>query len=108
MDKIVNDSLSCGYILGYNTDSGLLYKTQCGLNAYKHKKNVVPALGLNPFGYSNKENLENMEETLLDEDKKEFEGPDEEFEIVPNPQTQQVMEEICPDMKGGKTQEKYD
>lgn len=107
MDKIVNESLKFGKILGYNTDSGLLYKTQCGLNAYQHKSNVVPKEGLDINAYSNKANEKNMEETLLDQDKDFGEGRDEDYEIVPNPQTIQVESEIPLNERGGKQQRKY-
>ena len=107
MDKIINDSKMCGYAIGYNNDSGLIYKTQCGLNAYQHKKNIIPQPGINTFNYSNLMNTEAMEETLLDEDKDFFEGPKEELEPVPNPQTRQENNEIPLNERGGKTQKEF-
>jgi len=107
MNKLVDNSLKQGHITGYNTDSGLLYKTQCGLNAYKHKKNVVPQIGLNTFNYSNMMNQEAMDDTLLDGDKDFFEGPKEELDPVPNPQTKQEMNEIPLNERGGKPQEDF-
>jgi len=49
-----------GRIIGFNTDSGMLYKTQCGLNQYKPKQNVVAP----PVSYSNYSNKENTDRTL--------------------------------------------
>lgn len=59
MSKSTN-SLLLGHIIGSNNDSGLLYKTQMGLNQFKPKQNVVPP----PVNYSTYRNEANETVTL--------------------------------------------
>jgi len=59
MSKSTN-SLLLGHIIGSNDDSGLLYKTQMGLNQFKPKSNVVPP----PVNYSAYRNEANEKVTL--------------------------------------------
>jgi len=52
------DASMLGRIIGYNNRSGLLYLTQCGMNQFRPKQNVVPkpvyhALYENPLNVNN-------------------------------------------------------
>ena len=52
---------SFGRVIGYNTDSGVIYKRGCGTTQYRPKGNLIPNYGKLNDNYSNEEN----ERTIL-------------------------------------------
>ena len=90
-----------GRIIGSNTDSGLLYKTQMGLAQFAYKSNVVPP----PVNYSTYRNEANEKVTLQEMNSKKGNPPNKyrgkrdrlvvEPEMQPPPLT----------LTGGKTQD---
>ena len=44
---------SYGRIIGYNNDSGILYKKGCGTTQYRPKRNLIPKIGHMSANYSN-------------------------------------------------------
>jgi len=44
---------SYGRIIGYNNDSGILYRKGCGKNQYRPSQNLIPKIGHMSANYSN-------------------------------------------------------
>jgi hypothetical protein len=100
MSKSTN-SLLLGRIIGYNTDSGLLYKTQMGLAQFAPKQNVVPP----PVNYSTYRNEANVKVTLEELNSKpgsppnKYRGKRDRLVVSPDVQPPPLT------LTGGKTQD---
>lgn len=94
------DSSCMGHIVGYNNDSGMLYKTQMGMNQFKPKKNVV-APSVSYSNYSNKSNTDRtIEEMNADGNVDLYRGKRETIKVP-------VEEQPKPFSLKGKPQEDY-
>lgn len=97
-----NRPSSClGRIVGYNSDSGMLYKTQMGNNQFKPKKNVFPT-PVNYSSYTNKLNtMETIKEMNSDGNVDFYEGKMKTIRVKPPPQPEPFTATMS------KTQKKY-
>lgn len=92
---------SLGRIVGYNTDSGMLYKTQMGNSQFKYKTNVF-ATPINFSSYTNKTNTkETIKEMNADGNVDFYEGKMETLKAQPEPQPEPFT------LKASKTQDKF-
>ena len=93
-----------GKVIGYNDDSGILYKTMNGLQQFALKSNIIPMEGLNIDNYQNKENEENLIESMnADEIKEEPEVEPDDIKLSKD----ELIQDTPPNepKTGGKDQE---
>ena len=97
-----NRPSSClGRIVGYNSDSGMLYKTQMGNNQFRPTKNVFPT-PVNYSSYTNKVNtMETIKEMNADGNVDFYEGSMKTIKVKPPPQPEPFTATMS------KTQKKY-
>jgi hypothetical protein len=96
------DSSNLGRIIGYNTDSGLLYKTQCGMNQFKPKSNVIPTPVYKPLYQNTLNTKQTLDEMNSNKEPDYYEG---------NKSVLKVPIEIQPKpfvLSGGEVQDKAD
>lgn len=90
-----------GRIVGYNSDSGMLYKTQMGTSQFKYKTNVFPT-AINYSSYTNKMNtMETIKEMNADGDVDFYEGKMETLKVQPEQQPEPFT------LKASKTQDTF-
>lgn len=99
----MNDAERNGRIIGFNNDSGLLYKTQMGLQQFGFTRNVIAKPGLSLDKYKNKKNEKTtLEQMNGDGNVNFYEGTKEKIYQAPDQIPTAPPEEPA---TGGKTQE---
>jgi len=84
--KNTQNASMMSHIIGYNNNSGLLYRTQMGLNQFKPKKNIIPK-PINISNYSNPANTRRtIEEMNADGNVDFYNGNSETLRVMPDKQ----------------------
>ena len=96
------DSSNLGRIIGYNNNSGLLYMTQCGMNQFKPKSNVIPTPVYKPL-YTNVSNTKlTLEEMNSNKEPDYYQGNKSVLNVPIESQPKPFV------LSGGEVQDKAD